>query len=55
MHLESAPSLRAYYLLQALKKDEALKQAFWLSQLFPNIKEATHTRIEQIFPEARQI
>jgi hypothetical protein len=38
MHLASAPSLRAYYLLQAMKKDEALKQAFWLSQLAPKAK-----------------
>ena len=38
MHLQSAPSLRAFYLLQAIKKDEALKQAFWLSQLAPRVK-----------------
>ena len=38
MSLESAPSLRAVRLLQALKKDDALKQAFWLAQLAPQTK-----------------
>ena len=38
MDLDRAPSLRAFYLLQAIKKDEALKQAFWLSQLSPKVK-----------------
>jgi len=38
MHLESAPSLRAVRLLQAIKKDDVLKQAFWLSELSPKPK-----------------
>jgi hypothetical protein len=36
--LEHAPSLRAYHFLRAMKKDDALKQAFWLSQLAPRAK-----------------
>lgn len=38
LDLRSAPSLRAFYLLQAMKKDDKLKQAFWLSQLAPRAK-----------------
>lgn len=38
MDLERAPSLRAVRLLQAMKKDEKLKHAFWLGQLGPKVK-----------------
>ena len=36
--LDTAPSLRAFNLLSAIKKDEKLKHAFWISHLKPRLK-----------------